>query len=93
MDKLQSIYYQSSYLWKRQKAIKKLKELSKENQWLLSNGCLSKLFGKYTNHLLKHVNRLHYEVTVPNEVHQFDLLYMPTDMLYGNKYKYILLSN
>ena len=27
---------------------------------------------------------------IPNEVHQFDLLYMPSDMLHGNKYKYIL---
>ena len=31
-----------------------------------------------------------YEVTIPNEVHQFDLLYMPGHTLYGNKYKYIL---
>ena len=23
-------------------------------------------------------------------MHQFDLLYMPSDSLYGNKYKYIL---
>ena len=23
-------------------------------------------------------------------MHQFDLLYMPSDTLYGNKYKYIL---
>ena len=27
---------------------------------------------------------------IPNEVHQFDLLYIPSDTLYGNKYKYIL---
>ena len=26
----------------------------------------------------------------PNEMHQFDLLYMPSDSLYGSKYKYIL---
>ena len=38
----------------------------------------------------KRVNRPHYEVTTPNEMHQFDLLYMPLDTLYGNKYKYIL---
>ena len=38
----------------------------------------------------KHVDRPHYEVTIPNEMHQFDLLYMPSDTLYGNKYKYIL---
>ena len=29
-------------------------------------------------------------VTIPNQLHQFDLLYMPWDKLYGNKYKYIL---
>ena len=38
----------------------------------------------------KHVDRPHYEVTIPNEMHQFNLLYMPLDTLYGNKYKYIL---
>ena len=38
----------------------------------------------------KRVDRPHYEVTTPNEMHQFDLLYMPSDALYGNKYKYIL---
>ena len=27
---------------------------------------------------------------IANEMHQFDLLYMPGDILYGNKYKYIL---
>ena len=34
----------------------------------------------------KHVDRPHYEVTI----HQFDLLYMPSDTLYRNRYKYIL---
>ena len=38
----------------------------------------------------KQVDRPHYLVTTPNEMHQFDLLYMPSDTLYGNKYKYIL---
>ena len=38
----------------------------------------------------KHVDRPHYLVTIPNEMHQFDLLYMPSDTLYRNKYKYIL---
>ena len=31
----------------------------------------------------KHVDRPHYEVKIPNEMHQFDLLYMPSDTLYG----------
>ena len=38
----------------------------------------------------KHIDRPHYQVTTPNEMHQFDLLYMPSDTLYGNKHKYIL---
>ena len=38
----------------------------------------------------KHIYRPDYEVTIPNEMHQFDLLYMSLDTLYGNKYKYIL---
>ena len=38
----------------------------------------------------KHSDRPHYEATIPNEMHQFDQLYMPSDTLYGNKYKYIL---
>ena len=38
----------------------------------------------------KIIDRPHYEVTTPNEMHLFDLLYMPSDSLYGSKYKYIL---
>ena len=38
----------------------------------------------------KRVDRPHCQITTPNEMHQFDLLYMPLDSLYGNKYKYIL---
>ena len=38
----------------------------------------------------KSIDRPHYQVTIRNEMHQFDLLYMPSDSLYGSKYKYIL---
>ena len=90
MDKLQSIYYQPSHLWKGQKAVKKLKELSKEKPKVIKQWLSRQALGKYTNHLPKHVERPHYEVTIPNEVHQLDLLYMPSDTLYENKYKYII---
>ena len=40
----------------------------------------------------KQIDRPHYQVMIPNEMHQFDLLYMPSDTLYGNKYKYILVG-
>ena len=90
MDKLASIYYQPSHLWKGQQAIKKLRELRKEKpkvvkQWLVKHAI-------WQVHSLppKHINRPHYEVMIPNEMPQFDLLYMPTNMLHGNEYKYIL---
>ena len=38
----------------------------------------------------KQVDRPHYQVTIPNQMRESDLLYMPSDTLYGNKYKYIL---
>ena len=87
MDKL---YYQPSHLWKGQKAIKKLKELSKEKPKVVKQWLLKQAF--WQEHLPppKHVDRPHYEVTISNEIHQFDLLYMPLDTLYWNKYKYML---
>ena len=90
MDKLQSIYYQPDHLWKGKKAIKKLVDLSKEKpkdvrQWLSKQA-----FWQVHSPPPKRVDRPHYEVKVPNEMHQFDLMYMPSDTLYLNKYKYIL---
>ena len=87
MDK---IYYQPNHLWKGQKAIKKLKELSKEKLKVIKQWLSKQAFWQV--HLLppNRVDRPHYEVMIPNEMNQFDLLYMPSDTLYGNKYKYIL---
>ena len=88
--KMDKIYYQPSNLRKGQKAIKKLKELSKEKpkankQWLSKQG-----FWQVHLPHPKRIDRPHYEVTIPNEMHQFHLLYRPSGSLYGNKYKYIL---
>ena len=77
MDKF---YYQPSHLWKGQKAIKKLKELSKEKP-----KAVKQAFWQVHLPPPKCVDRPHYQVTIPNEMHQFDLLYMPLDTLYGNK--------
>ena len=40
----------------------------------------------------KEINHPHYDVTRPNEQHQFDLLYMPHNLFERNTYKYILTS-
>ena len=86
MDK---IYYQPNHLWKGQKAVKKLRELSGEKPKTVKQ-CLShQAFWQVHLPAPKSIDRPHYQVTIPNEMHQFDLLYMPSDSLYENKYKYI----
>ena len=87
MDK---IYYQPNYLWKGQKAIKKLRELSKEKPKVIKQWLSRQVFWQVHLPPPKRIDRPHYQVTIPIEIHQFDLLYMPGDILYGNKYKYIL---
>ena len=90
MDRL---YYQPNHLWKGQKAVKKLKELSGEKPKTVKQWLSRQAFWQVHLPAPKQVNRPHYEVTTPNEMHQFDLLYMPSDTLYGNKYKYIQLES
>ena len=87
MDK---IYYQPNHLWKGEKAIKKLKELRREKPKAVKQWLSRQAFWQVHLPAPKRVDKPHYEVTTPNEIHQFDLLYMPSDTLYGNKYKYIL---
>ena len=87
MDK---IFYQPNHLWKGKKAIRKLKECSKEKPKVIKQWLLKQAFWQVHLPPPKCIDRPHYQVTIPNEMHQFDLLYMPSDTLYGNKYRYIL---
>ena len=87
MDK---VYYQPNHLWKGKKAVKKLKELSGEKPKAVKQWLSRQAFWQVHLPAPKSIDRPHYEVTTPNEMHQFDLLYMPSDTLYGSKYKYIL---
>ena len=84
MDKL---YYQPNHLWKGQKAINKLRELIKEKPSVIKKWLSKQAIWQVHLPPPKHVGRPHYKVTIPNEMHQFDLLYMPSDTLYRNKYK------
>ena len=88
--KIDKIYYQPNHLWKGQKAVKKLKELSGEKPKAVKQWLSRQAFWKVHLPAPNRVDRPHYEVTIPNEMHQFDLLYMPSDSLYRSKYKYIL---
>ena len=84
MDK---IYYQPNHLWKGQKAVKKLAEYSKEKPKMIKQWLSWQAFWQVHLPAPKRVDRPHYQITTPNEMHQFG---MPSDSLYGNKYKYIL---
>ena len=65
--------------------------LAERNLRQLNNSYLGKHFGKYIYQFLSElIDLIWYQVTIPNEMHQFDLLYMPSDTLYRNNYKYIL---
>ena len=86
MDELQSIYDQLSHLWKGQKAIRNLRELSKEKPKVVKQWLFRQAFWQVHSPPPKHSDRPHYEVIIPNEIHQFDLLYMPSNTLHENKY-------
>ena len=88
--KIDKIYYQPNHFWKGQKAVKKLKKYSKEKPKVIKQWLSRQAFWQVHLPAPKQVDRPHYQVTIPNENHQFDLLYMPSDTLYGSKYKYIV---
>ena len=79
--KLDKIYYQPNHLWKGQKAVKKLKELSREKPKVIKQWLSQQAFWQVHLPAPKRVDRPHYQVTTPNEMHQFDLVYMPSDTL------------
>ena len=80
MDRL---YYQPNHLWKGQAAVKKLKELRREKPKVIKQWLSRQAFCEVHLPAPKQVDRPHYQVTTPNEMHQFHLLYMPSDTLYG----------
>ena len=74
---MNKIYYQPNHLWKGQKAVKKLRELSGEKPKTVKQWLSRQAFWQVHLPAPKKIDRPHYEVTVPNEMHQFDLLYVP----------------
>ena len=88
--KIDKIYYQPNHLWKGKAAVKKLAELGGEKPKVIKQWLSRQAFWQVHLPAPKSIDRPHYQVTIPNEMHQFDMLYMPSDTLYGNKYKYIL---
>ena len=74
MDKIYDIYYQPNHLWKGRQAIRKLTELSKEKPKVVRQWLSKQVVWPVHLPPPKHVDRPDYKVTIPNEMHQFDLL-------------------
>ena len=70
MDK---IYHQPNHLWKGQKAVKKLAELSGGKPKVIKQWLSRQAFWQVHLPAPKRVDRSHYQVTTRNEMHQFDL--------------------
>ena len=90
MKLLSDIYYQPTNLWIGNKAIIRLQKESKLPRKKVVAWLSKQALWQVHIPPPKQVIHPHYEVKIPNQVHQFDLLYMPGDKLYGNKYKYVL---
>ena len=69
MDKL---CYQPNHMWKGQKAIKKLKELSKEKPMQCQQWLSKQAFWQVHLPPPKCIDRPHYQVMIPNDMHPFD---------------------
>ena len=89
-EKLYQTYYEPDRLWTGGKVIKELHKITS-----MSKRCIKSWLAKqalWQVHIPppKEIYHPHYDVTKPNEQHQFDLLYMPHNLFEGNTYKYIL---
>ena len=89
-EKLYQEYYQPDRLWAGGKAIKKLYKITSMSKKDIKSWLAKKAIWQVHIPPPKEINHHHYNVTKPNEQHQFDLLYMPHNLFEGNTYKYIL---
>ena len=89
-DKLHQEYYQSDRLWTGNKATKELQKITSMSKKDIKSWLAKQAVWKVYIPSPKEIHHPHYDVTKPNEQHQFNLLYMPHNFFEGNTYKYIL---
>ena len=63
----------------RKKAVKKLKELTREKPKTVKHWLSQQAFWQVHLPAPKSIDRPHYQITAPNEMHQLDRLCMPSD--------------
>ena len=89
-ERLSQAYYQPGRLWTGKKAIKELHKITSMSKKGIKSWLARQALWQVHTPPPKEIHHPHYDVTKPNEQHQFDLLYMPHNLFEGNTYKYIL---
>ena len=89
-EKLCRAYYQPDCLWTGGKAIKELHKITSMSRKDIKSWLAKQALWQVHIPSPKEINHPHYDVTKPNEQHQFDLLYMPHNLFGRNTYKYVL---
>ena len=89
-EKLYQAYYEPDRLRTGGKAIKELHKITSMSKKDIKSWLAKQALWQVHIPPPKEIHHPHYDVTKPNEQHQFDLLYMPHNLFEGNTYKYIL---
>ena len=89
-EKLFGAYYETDHLWTSGKAIKELHMIMSISKKDIKSRLAKPALRKVNIPPPKEIHHSHFDVTKPNEQHQFDLLDMPHNLFKGNMYKYIL---
>ena len=89
-EKPYGAYYQLYCLCTGGKAIKELHKITSMPKKDIKSWLAKQALWQVHIPPPKEIHHPHYDVTKPNEQHQFDLLYMPHNLFEGNTYKYIL---
>ena len=89
-EKLYQAYYQADRLWTGNKAIKELHKITSMSKKDIKSWLAKQALWQVHIPPPKEINHPHYDVTEPNERHQFDILSMLHNLFEGNTYKYIL---
>ena len=89
-EKIYEAYYQPDRLWTDNKAIKELHKITSMSKKDIKSWLDKQALWQVHIPPPKEINHPHYDVTKPNEQHQFDILYMAHNLFEGNTYKYIL---
>ena len=89
-DKLHQAYYQPDCLWTNGKAIKELHKITAMSKKYIKSWLAKQAHWQVHIPPPKEIHHPCYDITKPNEQHQFDLVYIPHDVFEGKEYKYLL---